>query len=175
MPFIHSNTKFCSDESVPRGQHEKGEFPRACDQCLAYLNWVRLMVKPIEGITTQANQQAAIGSTLKYVADMNVQEVFVYMKMMEAVAAQVFIIHEDRTRKERIPNPKELQQQNEDWQRAVKEQKDRLKSTPELKKEKKILSDRDRAVEALVSVGVPRKAAEESVDEKMRQQGKVVA
>jgi hypothetical protein len=167
MIDIKDYMKNCENESI--GLHEQGYKPMECHECIRHLNFVLLMVKPLPDMGIAKNQEAATGRTLKYVHEMTLQEIFIYQKMVEAIAAQCSLIYNQRLIKDKIPDPKELERKSEDWKRAEKEMKDRNRPA----KEKKQLSDRDKAVAALVSVGVSQSDAESSVDERFKKMGKL--
>ena len=157
----------CKDNSGV-STHQKGDRPLECEKCLEYLNVCRLMIEPrTDSITS--NQTVAVNYSNKLIHEMTLQEIFMFQKRFEALAAQCSYVYSTRTITERVPDPKELERKKEDWAQAVKEQKDKQRPA----KEKKILTDRDKAIEALIGVGVPREAAIASVDERMKSMGRV--
>lgn len=114
------------------------------------------------------NQRVAMSQTLEYVHDMTLPEVFIYMKMLEGMAAQCSLIYNQRLVRDKIVDPKEIQKNREDWQRAVEEQNKR-NAPPIVRKQ---LSARDKAVKSLMDIGLSRADAESSVDAKFAAQGK---
>lgn len=148
--------------------HDKGSQAIQCQDCIDHLNWIRLMVKPLDNMTIQQNQQAAMGRTLKFVGDMTLQELFIYQKMLEGMAAQCSLIYNQRLVKDKIADPLELKRQQEDWKAA--ERKQRLANAPT--PVKKQLTARDKAIVSLMNVGLSRADAEKSVDSKFEEQGK---
>lgn len=160
----------CPETGLPA--HTKGDQPRECQICIDHINICRLMVEPRTD-SVASNQTVAINYFMKLVPDMTLQEIFMFQKRFEALAAQASLIYSDQLRVERIPNPKELQEKSKkkqaDWTQAVEEQKDKQRPP----KEKKILSDRDKAIAAYVAVGVSEKESIEIVDKQMAAIGRV--
>lgn len=152
--------------------HDKGDQPRECQICIDYLNYCRLMVEPRTD-SIASNQTVAMNYFDKLVPDMTLQEIFLYQKRFEALAAKASLIYSDQLVKDKIPNPKEIQERakrkDEDWKKAVEEQKNAQRPA----KERKILSDRDKAIEAYVKVGIPKEAATAIVDQQMSEIGRV--
>lgn len=156
----------CPNGEVPA--HTRGDNPRECQTCIDYMNWCRLMVEPRTD-SIASNQTVAVQWFEKMVPDMSLQEIFMYQKRFEALAARASLVYSDQLVKDKIPNPKEIERKAADWARAVEEQKD--KNRPP--KEKKILSDRDKAINAYVSVGIPLDQATKIVDEQMAAIGRI--
>lgn len=170
----------CPSEDKLLTAHTKGDQPRECQTCLDYLNICRLMVEPRTD-SIASNQTTAMNwfeklvpmQGGKLVSEMNLQEIFMYQKRFEALAAKSSIIYNEQLIKERIPNPKELERKSaekaEQWEQAVRDQKDAQRPA----KEKKILSDRDKAIAAYKLVGIPQSEATKIVDEQMAAIGRI--
>lgn len=92
-----------------------------------------------------------------------------YQKRFEALAAKASLVYNERLISEKIPDPKDIQRKNEDWKKAIEEQKDKQRPA----KERKILTDRDKAIQAYVTVGIPEQEATKIVDEQMAAIGRV--
>jgi hypothetical protein len=167
MIDIKDYMKPCENESI--GQHDKGYKPMECQECIRHLNFVLLMVKPLPDMGVAKNQEASIGRTLKYVNDMTLQEIFIYQKMVEAIAAQASLIYNQRLVRDKIVDPKELEKRSEDWQQAQKEMQ--VRNLPKVSK--KHLTDYEKAVQALMHIGLSRIDAESSVKERFDAQNKM--
>lgn len=156
--------------------HELGSEPRICDPCLNYLNSCRLLVQTSRNIEDRtinsfsASHEANMHiHFIERVHELSLEDMYRYVKRFEAITATFSIMYHTRIVKERA-DPKVIQD-SIGFSNAVKEQQ--LLQRP--KKEKKQLDDREKAILALTSVGVPRVVAEKSVDEKFKEQGKVTA
>lgn len=164
----------CVNNEVPA--HDKGDQPRDCQVCIDYLNYCRLMVEP-KTDSIASNQTVAMNYFDKLVCDMSLQEIFMYQKRFEALAAKASLIYSEQLIKDKIPNPKELKairaddskRKTEEWNKAVEDQKDAQRPP----KERKILTDRDKAIAAYVKVGIGENEAIKIVDEQMAAIGRV--
>lgn len=158
-------------------KHDIGSRARECDKCLEYLNALRLFhrvhYEPDGSLDKELNQRMAADRVHKFVHEMSLQEHFMYMKRFEAATAEVAFLYHQKIVKERIADPAGLERKssNQEFQKAVELQK--LAQRP--KKERVQLDSRDKAIRALMAVGVSEKDARESVDKPLREQGKVVA
>jgi hypothetical protein len=150
-------------------QHDKGTQCIQCQDCIDYLNNVRLMNTPLHvGPDIEVNQRASMARLTKHVHEMNLQELFIYMKMLEGMAAQCSLIYNQHLVKSKIANPKEMEKRQLEWKEAEREQ--RLKNAPPIVK--KQLTARDKAIKSLMDIGLSRSDAESSVDSKLTAQGK---
>ena len=159
----------CPNELIEK--HDKGTQPHQCLDCVDYLNWTRLMIMPRNNMGIEANQQVALNYVDKFAHELDLQGMFLLMKKAEAIAAAASVIYNERLLKNRqqISDPKELERKADDWKRAEKEMRD--KNRPP--KEKKMLSDFEKAVKQLTDVHVSQEAAESIVRERFAKQGKV--
>ena len=149
--------------------HQKGEQALQCQDCIDYLNNVRLMNTPMHvGADIEVNKRAAMARVVKHVHEMNLQETFIYMKMLEGMAAQVSLIYNQHLVKSKIADPEELKRRHAEWAQAEKEQ--RLKNAPVVVK--KQLTDWEKAVRDLMHVNVTRADAEAIVNERYAKQNK---
>lgn len=174
---------FGIDQTVQ--EHEMGSLPKECDQCLNYLNSCKLLVETSKVFSSEKqtyildkenNRSQASQMCVRHmefvekVHELSLEHLFMYAKRFEGIAAQCSIMYHTRIVKERIPDIRSAEKSAE-FAAAVSEQ--RLAQRP--KKEKKQLSERDKAIAALTGVGIPLAAAIASVDEKFKEQGKVIA
>lgn len=152
-----------NDMTCPECTKKRGDSPLVCGRCLDYLNWCRIMTEPYADkdgvldpdITHQQNLAAA--RTLQYVHELDLQELFMWARRHEAIAAQCSVLYNQGVIKERIPDVAKLEKEQE-WREALeKQKKDNLPPV-----QKKRLSDFEKAVAGLMAVGVSRKDAEES-------------
>lgn len=166
-------------------EHEMGSLPKNCEQCLEYLNSCRLLVETSKVFSTEKNtfvldkeNNRAQGSTMatrhiemvSKVHELSLEHLFMYVKRFEGIAAQFSIMYHTRIVKERVPDPKNMENAKA-FSDAVSEQK--LSQRP--KKEKKMLSDLEKSISILTSVGVPYEAAKTEVEKRFKEQGKVIS
>ncbi len=100
-------------------------------------------------------------------------DLFIFMKHLESLHATCAIAYHTRVVKERVPDIDDVEKKvrkSKEVKEALREQK--IANLP--KAEQKMLKDREKAVQALVSVGIPREIAEKEVDATMKGQGKLV-
>ena len=161
-------------------EHETGDKPLECQDCLDYLNRCRTMLEPHkmhdgtwDKEITMAATSAATFRFFEHIHEITLQEMYIYVKMTEALAAQVHFMYDKKLIKEKVSDPDILKgvKDPEEFKRSVAKQ--RLEQRP--KKERKHLDDREKAIKALTELGIPLASAVTSVDEKFKAQGKVVA
>lgn len=146
-----------------------------CVKCQAYNNACRLLLTPAftEGkVDIPREQQLGFehASHFMRVSDFTLEQMFVYMKKIEAIAAGFSLAYNEQLVKKRIADPKKLAKDAEEFTEAVREQ--RVAQLP--KKERKMLDDRQKAVAALVAIGLSEKQASEEVEKRMSKEGRLV-
>lgn len=184
MP-ISIKTYSCSGEGGLKESHRLGDLPSECDQCLKYLNSCKLLVEVttafdvasgeyiLDKDTNRSSGSARAFQHLDFlgkVHELNLEHLFMYVKRFEGIAAQFSIMYHTKIVKERVPDVKSLEKA-EEFSEAVAAQ--RMTQRP--KKEKKQLSERDRAIQVLTGVGVSLAAATAEVDKRFKEQGKVTS
>lgn len=154
-----------------------------CERCLDYVNWTCLMVTPVGTETDISHNQAHAGdNTLKFIQnkfvdELDLQNHYIFMKRLEAMAAAASIAYNARKIKAQIPNPSKIEKSKE-WNEAIRKQREEQRP----QKERKILSQRDKAIESLVGVmvktGMPEETARQlattQVDKSMSEVGRNV-
>ena len=165
--------------SKEQKEHELGTLCRECDACLEYLNACRTLIEiryDFEGkLDKELNVKGGIARAngFTYAHEYNLQEMFVFMKRLEAITAEFSYLYSQKVIKERVPDPDVLRRKKDpqEFQKALAEQK--LANRPA--KERKHLSERDKAIAALTGVGLSLEDATASVDAKFKEQGKVTS
>lgn len=152
-----------------------GTNPIECDECLQYVNWSRLIVTPV-GTDKDGNIGHALENTTKYIDrfypppySASLQDLFLFLKRMEAITAGASLAYSRRKVQERIPNPKDLESSEGEWNEAIKKQKDAQRP----KKERVLLSDRDKGIKHLMTnLKMSLEMASKIVDEQMSKEGR---
>jgi CRISPR/Cas system CSM-associated protein Csm2 small subunit len=103
------------------------------------------------------------------VKDMPIEARFRYMKLLETLTAEAAVAYHNAKITERTPDPKAAEKA-EDFKKAVKAQK--IANLPP--KEKKLLSDADKAIAQLVKNGIPESTARRIVEAEMVKEGRGV-
>jgi len=151
-----------------------------CATCLQYANACILLMRPI-GVTDEAQedielqqsqvQQILGGGTIKvdyWLHELDMKQLYIYAKRIQATAS-VFLLAYQSKEVEARPSSRNAALGSDDYKEWQK--KERIAAAP--RPEKKQLSDWDKSVDLLVKVGVPREAAERSVNEQFAKMGKV--
>lgn len=155
--------------------HHLGTQTIECEDCAKWNNWCRLILTPTPLGNTptkekiEHNQRSAFEwvSKSKHVADMSLDELFIWMKKVEAIAAGASLAYNNRLIKNRVARPDDAERAIE-FKDAVKKQKDENRP----KKERVLLSDREKAIKALIDIGMDAVIAAKSVDERMASVGR---
>jgi hypothetical protein len=156
--------------------HEIGTLARSCDACLEYLNACRTLVTiryDHEGKLDSDMQKGVIGHVPRFVHEYSLLELFTFMKRMEMLSAETSYLYNMKLIRDKVTDPDIIKRKRDpqEFQKAIQESK--MAQRPE--KEKKQLSAREKAIDALVKVGLPLEMATASVDEQFKKQGKVTA
>lgn len=141
---------------------------------LDFLNAVRLTFIPDMERSVETNMHRADIQGLKLITDMSLEEKYVFLRNVEAVAATVSIaIKKDRKTIELELNKKERQK----YESAMKASKQDALNAEEArayaklpKLEKKKLNQFEKAVASLTSLGLSQEAAEEAVKQQMNRE-----
>lgn len=153
-----------------------------CVKCQAYNNACRLLLTPAfaEGkVDIPREQQLGFEHAAHFmrVSDFTLEQMFVYMKKIEAIAAGFSLAYNEQLVKKRIADPKKLARDAEEFTEAVKTQ--RIEQLP--KKERKMLDDRQKAINAIFDIYVtlmPEKEALEKataeVEKRMSKEGRLI-
>lgn len=151
--------------------------PVECQECCDESNRLRLLLLPTPlGDTKQSekvghDQRISFNAVVKTVDKMTLDELFVFMKKAEAVAAGAGLAYNQRLMKLRV-SPEDVETRKKDQQSfAGAARQARVDNLP--KKERRLLSDRDKAIEQLMKF-MDREAATASVDSQMSKQGRLV-
>lgn len=169
------------DRTCPLCKFKIGSRPLECKPCLDYINWIRVLAQPPEFNDIEAVgqiQKNAIHNTARFIEvhSLNLDEMFLWMKQFEACAASISMLYQAKVIKERTPNIDKAE-----MSKAIEKSNAQQKLDNLPKKEKRILSERDKAVESLKKVFMAimpeEKAlqkAEEQVDARMAEVGRKV-
>lgn len=162
-------------EKTPEA-HEVGTLARSCDACLEYLNACRTLLQvryDHEGHLATDIQKGVMQHVGPYVHEYDLQQLYVFMKRMEMLTAETSYLYNQKLIKERVSDPDVIKRKKDpvEFKKAIDDQK--MANRPE--KERKQLSAREKAIAALVAVGLPLEMATASVDEQFKKQGKVTA
>lgn len=151
-------------------QRHKGTNPKECDTCLTYLNYARMMISFGEKQDIPSVQAGAVVSLHHYldVAKMDLGQIYQFQKRLEALHAEVAAIYTSLKIKARIPDSSKAEKAK-DFKKAV----DKQKVDSASKVDKKKLDSRDKAIQALMNVGLSYEVAAASVDKRLAEQGKV--
>lgn len=146
-----------------------------CEKCQAYNNACRLLVTPafVEGkVDIVHEKQLGFEHAAHFmrVSDFTLEQMFVFMKKMEAVCAGFNLAYSQANVKKHTPDPKKLARDAEEFTEAVKAQ--RIEQLP--KKERKMLDDRQKAVATLVAIGLTEENATLEVEKRMSKEGRLV-
>lgn len=147
-----------------------GSNARECDECLSYLNRLRLSFTITEQLGITENQASAITGINHFIKDFELNQIFLFQKRLEAATAEVMVIYHTKKVKEKIPDPKSAEKKGEEYAAAVKIQKFDQMS----KKEKKVMSEKDKAIQALMNSGVTEAMATTIIESEFKKLGKFV-
>jgi hypothetical protein len=158
------------------GPHEVGTKPADCYGCTTYLNTARLIHKVRRNgdnsIDREAHEKWVGDQAPKFVHEMPLDELFVYLKGFEAFTSYVSFLYSQRLIKERVADPSKLKDKTgKEFAKAVAE----MKHAARPKKELKHLSDFDKTIQVLVSAGIPEAIAKSEVEKQFKAQGKVTS
>jgi hypothetical protein len=154
-----------------------------------YLNLIRLMVEPDLNLSIQTNEQTAMIQSTRLLTEMDFDHLYVALKKLEACVAQVSIaLSQDRKKlKERAS-----ERERESFKRAQSEARTSARPSGKPANDEKeimlaafmernaiadrsiaikIKRDRDKAILALVAMGIPEAIAQESVDKDLTKRG----
>lgn len=171
-PFLPGTLRCKGEISQSLPKHDIGSEPRTCDTCLSWLNAVRWAVIPMDKASTESNQNGAITNInhMLKIHEMSFEQVHLVMKRMEAATAEIATIYHTMKIKARIPDPTKEKKDKEFFVKGAKQQI--LDNAP--KKEKKILTHREKAIEALVkSSKISYELASSIIDSQMAKMGAV--
>lgn len=167
------------EESCPACTRNLGSNPLECSECLKYINWVRLIADPFP-VQLDANtiQRETVGRVNKFqdIYQLDMDQLFLWGKKMEAIAAACSMLYQAKVIKERTPDIDRAE-----MTKAI-EKSNRIQKLENLpKKEKKILSERDKAVAAIFNIykkimneEIAQTKAEAEVDARMAEVGRKV-
>lgn len=149
--------------------HAIGSQPIECLDCLKYCNVCVTIMRPNMGLDIEGNQQVVFQNANYLLKDLKTEEVYFFVKRAEALAASFGLLYQQRKIKEKIPNPKSAEASLE-FSESIKRQKDAVRP----KKEKKLLTDRDRAIESFTKLGITLEKATAMVDAQLIKEGRAV-
>lgn len=124
-----------------------------CETCLRYNNSCRLL---IQNFTTDS-EQGAQDRVEKHLSvhEMSLEQTMIFVRHLRALAAGATVVYQNKLIKTRIADPASLNKRlnqtkvkTEEFAAAVKEQRDAQRP----KKEKRILSDREKAIEKVAEI-----------------------
>lgn len=154
-----------------------GSNPRECDSCLEFLNASRM---GLLGHTVQGAQAHGVlwANKFQEVHKLSLTDLFIFQKQLETITAEILVIYHTEQVKKRIPDPKKIEQavlsRPESWEsqdsklKSEKIIRDAINSN-RTKKERVVLSQRDKAIAGMVKIGMSREEAEAIVDKKGRE------
>lgn len=161
----------CPAQPIETGTHVYGTRTTDCEQCRVYNNWSRIMLTPTT-MDVQHEYNTSFENVPKFIeiSKLSLDDIFIFMKKITAIAAGFTLAWDNANIKKRTPNPKALEAQSEEFEQAVKVQ--RIAQLPP--KERKMLSDKEKAIKALMDIGIDKATATANVEERMAKAGRLI-
>lgn len=153
--------------------HEDGIQFMNCVDCRSYLNRCRVLHRIIRNadgsIDNELHVKRSGEAALKFCHELEMDELYTYTKMFTQFAAMCSYAYSEREVKLRVNDPsKSRGKSGNEFKQALAAQ--RMESRPA--KEKKHLSDFDKAVAVLTKAGISEESAREAIKQQFARQGK---
>ncbi len=174
MSFNLSEQIYCKN-----CQQVKGTNPINCETCFSYLNWTRLLLAPFNtnDDSTDDLQKRSIRNLNDFVKVNEITQpevMFKYMKLFEALSAGMSLIYNAKIINDRLPDPEQAESssrgKSKEFSDAVKAQREAQRP----KKEKKLLTLREKSIAQMVAIGMSEEDAAKFVDNGLLKAGRAV-
>lgn len=135
-------------------------------QYLNELNLARLLVMPEPGLNEESNVNAAALKTNTFIVDMTLEEQFLFMRRMEAIAAEVSVLisaNRKSIKEGLIEKSREAMEEVKAYRNAPKAAKPAPMQVGEARVAKAKQSPRDKAIAAMMAIGLTQEQAEKAV------------
>ncbi len=147
-----------------------------CESCFHYVNWTRLLNEPWPNVSVTELQVRASNSFNEFTKVHEItsaEKLFRYYKQYEALAAAASLAYKMVKIREQIPDPESIERRNNsgtEFADAIRKQKEDQRP----KKEKQLLSLREREINKYLKLGLSQADAERFVDQAMSKNAKAV-